>query len=167
VSDIEEIAMTKSRTTGTALAARLRERMLVNGEGVTALSKRLGISQSYMSELLSGDRPLHSLSDNVIREIGAYLGLPPVVCFLLTGKLKHADFMAPPTSYATALNEAMDAVATSKEAIEAAVIAKDLKALPEPIKLLLVLLFESRQANDLLCARRWQWAGTIEPNSTK
>ena len=141
--------------------------MYVNGEGVTALAKRLRISQSYMSELLAGDRPLQSLSDEVIREMGAYLELPPVVCFLLTGKLKHADFVAPPTSYATALNEAMDVVATSKEAIEAAVIAEDLKALPEAIKLLLVLLFESRPANGLLCAQRWQWAGTIEPNSMK
>lgn len=152
--------MKEPRTAGAALAARLRERMYVNGEGVTALARRLRVSQSYLSELLAGDRSLQGVGDDVVREMAAYLQLPPVVCFLLAEKLRHADFVAPPASLQTALNQAMEGVASSRQGLEAAVTPETLKALPEKVKVLLVLLYESATAGQLLQVKRWQWVST-------
>lgn len=152
--------MKEPRTAGAALAARVRERMYVKGDSVTALAKRLRVSQSYLSELLAGDRSLQDVGDEVIREMAAYLQLPPVVCFLLAEKLRHADFVAPPTSLQTALNQAMEGVASSRQGLEAAVTPETLKVLPEKVKVLLVLLYESATAGQLLQVKRWQWVST-------
>lgn len=155
--------MEGQRTAGAALAVRLRERMHANREGVTALAQRLRVSQSYLSELLGGDQPLQGVRNEVIREMAAYLELPPVVCFLLAEKLRHDDFVTPAPSLSDALNGAMDVLAASEAALEAAVTPSDLKALPEPVKLLLVLLYEAGATSRLLRVKRWQWASAAAP----
>ncbi|NMF86936.1 helix-turn-helix domain-containing protein [Aromatoleum petrolei] len=155
--------MSGQGTAGTALAARLREKMHASREGVTSLAQRLHVSQSYLSELLRGDRPMQGLRDEVIREIAAYLEVPPVVCFLMAEKLRHADFVAPPTSWTVELNKAMEVLAASPQGLEAVVTAEDLKGLPEPAKRLLVALYEYATGSPVLRVTRWSWTGSGQP----
>lgn len=71
------------------------------------MARMLGISTSYMSQLLAGYKRFSEGSDEVVRAAAKVLELPAVICILLTGKLRHEDFVEPTVSFQEELAVAM------------------------------------------------------------
>lgn len=118
-----------------------------------ALAARLGLSPAYLSQLLSHDRPLESLSMAAIRRCAGFLGIPVVICLVLAGRLTPADFLSPSDVFATALATALATVAGSRWGLEAAVTPAQLQALPLEVQLLMVRLAEQADGVVLLPGR--------------
>lgn len=89
------------------LAILLEQKMSGAHCKATELAKKLGISQSYFSELLSGDKEFSRLNTNALRNIAAHLEIPCVVCFLLAGKLVSSDFITNLEGLDRVLSEAL------------------------------------------------------------
>lgn len=150
--------MEKSNTEGRALASQLESRMNEGGSTVTAIAKQLGISQSYLSQLLAGDKAFTGMDNQVLRVIANFLGIPPVICFLLAGKLQNTDFIDPGVELNDQVKRALGVIAESPYALEAAVNAKELTELPESVKLFLVLLYQAATGSELISPKkRWPW----------
>jgi len=129
--------------TGRALAARLKERMALNGDSVSKLARGLGVSQGYLSQLLNGDRLFAAVGDDFIRRVAAYLGLPAMICFLLSGKFSIDDFVVASVEQERAFERVLKFVADSTYALEAGVDSVSLRSAPRPIQVLVVLLYQS------------------------
>lgn len=74
----------KSQEKGFPLIMRVKQRMALEATTVSELAERLHVSQSYVSQLLNGDRSVTAANDDVIRRIAGFLYLPPIVCFVLS-----------------------------------------------------------------------------------
>jgi transcriptional regulator with XRE-family HTH domain len=73
------------------LVQRLKAQKGSDGESQTKLAKRLGISKSYLSELLNGTKDIAVANDQLVREIASYLNIQVVMAFVLAGKLRSED----------------------------------------------------------------------------
>lgn len=141
-----------------ALATMLAVRRDVEGVAVSTLAGMLGISTSYMSQLLAGDKRFSAASDEVVRAAAKVLELPAVICFLLTGKLRHEDFVEPTVSIEEELEVAMRDLANSPEALELAVDRDDLLELPVPVQHLVAVLFGEVSGRQYITGKkRWPW----------
>ena len=141
-----------------ALATMLAVRRDVEGVAVSTLAGMLGISTSYMSQLLAGDKRFSVASDEVVRAAAKVLELPAVICFLLTGKLRHEDFVEPTVSFQDELAVAMRDLANSPEALELAVDRDDLLAMPVPVQHLVAVLFCQVSGRHYITGKkRWPW----------
>ncbi len=155
--------MKKGTTEGQPLIAMLSTRMAIDGIRAADMARAVGVSRSYLSQLLAGDKELSSLNDDALRAIAGYLKLPPVVCFVLAGKLRHADFLEPGMEYETSLRAALELIAESPFGLEAVVDKAMLFDLKEPVKLLLVFLYQAASGKELFPQkRRWPWAAPQE-----
>lgn len=151
-----------------ALASMLAVRRDVEDVAVSTLAGMLGISTSYMSQLLAGDKRFSVASDEVIRAAAKVLQLPAVICFLLTGKLRHEDFVEPTVSIQEELALAMRDLANSPEALELAVDRDELLALPEPLQHLLAVLFGEVSGRRYITGKkRWPWMAEPPPGLLK
>lgn len=151
-----------------ALATMLAVRREVEGVAVSTLAGMLGISTSYMSQLLAGDKRFSVASDEVVRAAAKILELPAVICFLLTGKLRHEDFVEPTVSFQDELAAAMRDLANSPEALELAVVRDDLLALPVPVQHLVAVLFGKVSGRHYITGKkRWTWMEEPPPKSLK
>lgn len=144
------------------LVALLTQSLDRQGQGVSKLAIELGISQSYLSELMAGDKQFSKLDDEVVRSIAAYLKIPAVVGLLMAGKLRHQDFLDRPLELNEMLQEVMQRIAKSSYAMESAVTAPMLRQLQTEVKLLLLLVFQEATGDMVMPERRWPWtqAGT-------
>lgn len=77
---------------GHRLRQALRVAMHERVESISRVAQQVGISPSYLSQLLSGDKGMESVSDQLLRAFAAYLSMPPVAGFVLAGRLDVADF---------------------------------------------------------------------------
>lgn len=147
---------------GHPLVALLARSLTQEGQSVTKLAAEVGISQSYLSELLVGDKQFSKLDDEIVRAIAAHLNIPAVVALLMAGKLRHQDFVDRPLELDEMLDEAVQRIGVSSYALESAVTAPMLTQLPSDVKLLLVLIFQAATGSVLIPQRRWPWtqAGT-------
>lgn len=152
----------RSKNVGHPLAALLTQCLGNEGLTVSKLAVELGVSQSYLSELLAGDKAFSKLDDEFVRSISAYLQIPAVVGLLLAGKLKHQDFVDRPLELNEQLKEAMVKVARSSYALESAVSPLMLMQLPAEVQLLLILVFQDATGNSVIPQRRWPWTQAIE-----
>lgn len=145
------------------LANRLADKLRRDGDTVKAVAQHLGISQSYLTQLLSGDRDFATADIEVLRKAGEYLNLPPIICFLLAGKICNADFYESRMELSTQIDRVLPMVAESPSGLETAVDASELRTLPTKTKLLLVLLYQSTLGTELVSSKkRWSW--TLEPD---
>ena len=94
-----------------------------------------------------------AVSDGFLRASAEYLEIPVVLVYLLAGRLQAADFFVPPLSWQHHVDEALREVAASNIAAEPAVNSEMLLALPDAVKLLVVLLYE-RSEHVLLLPKR-------------
>lgn len=117
---------------------------------VKTLAERLGVSQSYLSQLLAGDKPLSVVSDEFIRSCAELLGQPPIVCFLLSGKLRTTDFFETPLDFADRLEDALRIISESRYALESAAGLGQMKASPGSVQHLLVFLYEALTGVELM-----------------
>lgn len=151
-----------------ALATMLAVRRDVEGVAVSTLAGMLGISTSYMSQLLAGDKRFSAASDEVVRAAAKVLELPAVICFLLTGKLRHEDFVEPAVSFQEELAMAMRDLAYSPEALELAVDRDDLFAMPVSVQHLVAVLFGQVSGRHYITGKkRWAWMAEPLPGSLK
>jgi len=145
--------MVEEKHKGQALATLLAARMRIDGVSMSALAIRLGISQGYLSQLMSGDKPMTGVSENFLRMSASYLGLPAVSCFLMSGRLWAEDFFEAPETCSQQLIAALKAVSDSRHAQDVAVSFEQLKKLPKAIQHLLVLQYESLTGVELMKGR--------------
>lgn len=138
---------------GRPLATLLTAKMRRDGYSVSALAARLGISQSYMSQLLAGEKPFTSANDAFIRNCADYIDQPVVIGFLLCGKLKMRDFFETPKEFPERLDDALKIVSKSAFAAEAAVDLDQLRALSTSVQMLIVLTFENATGDELIAGR--------------
>lgn len=139
------------------LVALLAQSLCLQGQSVSKLAVEVGISQSYMSELLVGDKQFSKLDDEIVRAIAAHLKIPAVVALLMAGKLRHGDFVDRPLELDEMLHEAVLRIGNSSYALESAVTASMLTQLPAEVKLLLVLVFQDATGHMVIPERRWPW----------
>ncbi len=140
------------------LAAMLRQRLDSEKISMTLLSKRLGVAQSYLSELMSGEKSFSKLDDARVRSIADYLGLPAAIGFLLAGRLRYDDFVERPQALGTRLDTAISTLAKSTWALEADASEQELSKLPYPVKLMLALMYCAATGENLIRERRWTLA---------
>lgn len=131
------------------LAAKMR----LAGMSEKSLATYLGISQSYLSQLLNGRKDTAGLSEIVLRRCAGFLEMPAVVCFLLAGRLLQEDFFDSSDSLTSRVSKALKVVATSRYAQETSVTSELLGGLPEQIQLLIVLLYETATGSVLIPGR--------------
>lgn len=143
----------KQPVKGQPLLDLLQAKLRSDSTTFAQLGALLGLSQSYISQLLSGDKPVAALPRDVIRRIASFLGMPTVLCELLGGRMEASDFFSMRDEFADALEHALQAVAASSAALQAAVRQDDLLALPDAVKLLVVLLYEQAEHVVLLPGR--------------
>lgn len=134
--------MTKEDNNPGSLARLLSVKMHQDELTAKALAGKLGISPSYLSQLLSGEKCLATARDKLVRKCAAYLGIPAVLAFLWAGKLSGKDFFREPKSLKERLQAGMRIVSESQYAGEAGVSSADLSGLNEQVQLLLARLFE-------------------------
>lgn len=84
--------MMSRKNVGHPLSALLIQGIERQGATISKLAVELGISQSYLSELLAGDKSFSKLDDELVRAMALYINIPAVVAFILSGKLRHQDF---------------------------------------------------------------------------
>ncbi len=145
--------MEKETDPGTPLAVLVATKMRCDGVSVGTLAERLGISQSYLSQLLSGEKSWASVNDELIRRSADYVDQAAVVGFLLSGKLRRADFFESPNDLSLSLERALRTIARSQFAADATVALRDLETIPVPVQLLIVLLYESAIGDELIPGR--------------
>lgn len=147
--------MMSRKNVGHPLSALLIQGIERQGATISKLAVELGISQSYLSELLAGDKSFSKLDDELVRAMALYINIPAVVAFILSGKLRHQDFFDGLLGLEDRLQGAMYRVGESSYALEAAVTIPTLMKLPTEVKLLLVLVFQEATGDNLIPLRRW------------
>lgn len=143
------------KNVGHPLSALLVQAIERQGATISKLAAELGISQSYLSELLGGDKSFSKLDDELVRAMAQCINIPPIVAFILSGKLCHQDFIDGAIRLEDRLQGAMYKVGESSYALEAAVTIPTLMKLPTEVKLLLVLVFQEATGDSLIPLRRW------------
>lgn len=144
---------------GKQLRVALKHALRKKGESISGLAAQLGISQSYLSQLLNGDKPIDGIDDDLLRKFAAYLEVPGVAGFILAERLTAADFLALSPSLGARLSQAIIPVGQSSAAIESGMEEGALEELPERVKLLLVLLYQKAYGVELLNPSRAWWFG--------
>ncbi len=146
------------------LATQLATHMNIQCVSVAKLAGMLGISSGYLSQLLSGDKSFASARDDVLRSAASVLGLPPVIAFLLAGRLRHEDFVEPCVSLQAELSVAMRDLSDSPYGLEVAVAKDDLVALPIQVQHLLAIIFGELSGRRYVSTKkRWPWLADSPP----
>ena len=158
--------MKTSNPNGRALARRLLDRIRQEGVSQSQLALMLGISAGQVSKLLSGRSSFAQVSDGVLRAVANYLKVPVVHCFVMGGRLGHADFFLPS---AEPLAKAMESVVASEWADGLSIASEDLIALPQDVQLLILRLSQNRANLDAATEgmspwlARWLFGSTSYP----
>jgi len=151
----------------TALAMLLAAKMGEASISQSKLSEILGISKSYVSQLLSGEKHTRHISIETLRAIAAYLKLPVIDCLVLAEVLKHADFTPGKNDESLTIERALNFVAESTMAQTIGVTKKELYKIPENTKILIIRLFETSCDVRLLpTSKKHSCQNTEMPGST-
>ena len=145
---------------GQPLVELLQARMRRDNSSLTKLAKRLNVSQSYMSQICRGNKPVGAASDQFLRSCAVYIGIPAALVWLLAGKFRADDFFVAPTTFDRHLENALEGIARSSIAAETAIDVSTLATLPYAAKILIVLLYE--RAEGLLLLPPRLGAGEVE-----
>ncbi|WP_081700197.1 helix-turn-helix domain-containing protein [Azonexus hydrophilus] len=121
------------------LAAKIGEASISQSK----LSEILGISKSYVSQLLSGEKQTRHINIETLRAIAAYLKLPVIDCLVLAEVLKQKDFMPGQKDETLTIERALNFVAMSTMAQTIGVTKNELYKIPENAKVLIIKLFET------------------------
>jgi len=135
---------------GLRLRHALRVAMRERSHTVSQMAAHVGVSQSYLSQLLNGDKAMDAVSDQHLRRFAAYLGMPPIGAFVLAGRLELADFIEDIPTFEEGISRGLASISSSPSAAEAGVDLTDLERLPVPMKVLIVLLHQRAQLEDFL-----------------
>lgn len=145
--------MTKEDNLPGNLARLLSVKMYQDELTAKVLAGKLGISPSYLSQLLSGEKSLENARDKLVRKCAEYLGIPGALAFLWAGKLTSSDFYHKPTLLKERLQAGMRIISESQYAGEAGVSCADLLVLTEQVQLLLARLYEIAEGRSLIEGR--------------
>ena len=81
------------------LIALLRHKAFLEGMSDMELGATLGLSRSYLSQLLGGKRHFAAMGVPKLRRVAEALGLSPLHVFLLSGLMKPEDVVIPGGSF--------------------------------------------------------------------
>lgn len=127
-----------NRRQNNPLLYRLEIARVLASESRKELAGRLGISNAYLSQLMSGDKPTSHMSIPVVRACAAFLRIGVANCLLLSGHLTHEDFIQP--AERDYMERMLLRLEQSPEATEAAIEPGSLAKLPIPLQRMMVLL---------------------------
>jgi transcriptional regulator with XRE-family HTH domain len=133
-----------------SLLELIHKKGINEGISTETIAQKLGISPSYLSQLSTGTKRTSGVSNSFLRNSGYYLGLPPVLCFLLAEKLDITDFFEPRKDFHAHIQTALEVIADSRVAFESNVDSESLKNLAVEVQLLIVLLYEKAFELELL-----------------
>lgn len=158
--------MSRNKDKRDELAKLLVIHMRTQGIEVGSMARTLGISASYMSQLLAGDKTFNSANLDLLRLVASVLGLPGVITFILVGRLKHEDFVEPSINIQTELEHAMRELSTSPYALELGVGVDELSGLPVRTQHLLATIY-GVATNRQFVPQKKRWLWTTEPPTPK
>lgn len=63
------------------------------GHSPLEMSRELGVTQGYVLQLCNGIRNVDSVSQEFLDACGQYLGVPTIVCKVVSGNIRMSDFL--------------------------------------------------------------------------
>lgn len=143
------------------LVALLIARRAEQGLRMSDLAAKIGITQPYLSQLLSGQRAFSTASVECLRAISIFLNIPPIRVFLLAGLVTQSDLGVSFEEARERHEQTMLQISTSSYAQDAAVSLADINQLPESMQFLLMLLYHSATRAEF--QHRWaRYAGDFK-----
>jgi len=121
-------------------------------DSMQTLSKSLGVTYGYISQLRNGFRSTANISQDFAFASAQYLGVPTVVVKLLAGNIRIRDFLYPHQDEETALNNAVNRMA--RDPVVGAMVPANVEGLPIDAKRALVMVYGEASGTDPLGARR-------------
>lgn len=123
------------------------------GRGHTgqAMAEALGVTAGYIHQLRSGHRQLAHISDSFARACSKYIGVPPVVVKLLSGRIALSDFLQPRFSETELIDRAFRSILADPSMRE--VMPVELEGLTHEARRALVMLYAEVTHFDLFGAR--------------
>lgn len=140
----------RQKNVGHPLVALLVQGMDARDMTVSELASEIGLSQSYLSELLREDKSFSKVDMSRLRSIAVFLELPAVSVFMLAGKLLHEDFLGKPHVISEQLQSGMRRVAQSSYGLKTSVSESMLERLPVEVKTLLAVIFQAATGESLI-----------------
>lgn len=124
-----------------ALFARANER----GHQMGEMSKELGVTYGYISQLRHGDRDIPHVSDKFVTAAALYLNVPRMTVMMMARKVLPTDVYENPTEVANSVDASVRYI--QKDPNWAPLVPHDVSEASYDIKFLIVSLYE--KAEDL------------------
>lgn len=139
------------RHLGGPLLGWLTDEAKRRGHTGNAMADALGVTVGYMHQLRSGNRQLAHISDAFARSCAKYLGVPPIVVKLLSGRISISDFLHPRVSETEFIERGFRSMLGDSSIRE--LMPVDLEALSEDARRALVMLYSEVMHVDLVGVR--------------
>jgi hypothetical protein len=134
---------------GRKLLHRLWNRMREQGHTTRELSEHLGIAYPYLMALARNERPVPQISRSVHERAAAYLGVPNIQAYILSGALAPDDFFAK-EPLKVELENIRDSLERHPDWGAFAPGKEDWEGLSDETQLLIAMLFERAIKQNLL-----------------
>lgn len=115
------------------------------------MAQQLGVTSGYINLLRSGLRKTEHISREFAVSCARYLGVPPVVVMIVSGRISMSDFVSPAEPEHVALERAFDAMRA--DPMVRAVLPMNLEGLSLDAKKALVLFYSNSLGHDVLGLR--------------
>lgn len=139
-------------TPAAPLLSMLYGRAAQLGHSANRMCEELGITYGYVSLLRNNQRDVDKVSDSLVDNLAAYLGVPKLQVMVAAGKVKPEDLFADPPSVDVYLKQAIAHM--RGDPVWGPHVAKSIDAVPVEVQFLCVALFEAASGKNLLPQRR-------------
>lgn len=118
------------------------------GHSPTEMSRALGVTYGYLLQLCKGIRNVESSSQDFLDACGRYLGVPTIVCKLLSGNIRMSDFLHRAGSEQEAVDRCIRQMMDDPE--QSKLLPSDPMSLEIVAKRSLVLMYKRIEQEDFL-----------------
>lgn len=153
------------------LMAWLQEEAGHRGHQLQDMARELGVTSGYISQLKSGLRRVEQISSEFAVACARYLGVPPVVVKIVSGKIAMSDFLLPHQDEGVLVNRAFARMMSDPVVKLSISEAADTYSLE--VKKALVTLYAENSNQDILGLRelpnvvRWLQRATFSHNEAE
>lgn len=140
------------RSSGGPLMGWLRDEAHKRGQSVGEMAAALGVTYGYVLQLCNGIRKVENLSQDVFVACARYLGVPAVVCKLLAGNIRMADFLVRAESEEEAVDRAFRQMMDDPKVRSS--LPSDAIALGLEAKRAMVLMYAEVSGHDIFGAKQ-------------
>jgi transcriptional regulator with XRE-family HTH domain len=139
-------------TPAAPLLSMLYGRAAQLGHSANRMCEELGITYGYVSLLRNNQRDVDKVSDALVENVAAYLGVPKLQVMVAAGKVRPEDLFADPPSVDVYLKQAIAHM--RGDPVWGPHVAKSIEAVPVEVQFLCIALFEAATGKNLLPQRR-------------